>query len=141
MDVNTTPLIDVMLVLIVMLIITIPIQLHSVNLDMPAGTPQSAAIEGSGGGDEVDHRLRRHGQLWNGVALANMRFGRRPSWPNVAAEPDQSEVHMQARTSWPSMAASAAVMADGSATGCQEAWAWSVTNSTSSKTAQAVITD
>ena len=35
MDVNTTPLIDVMLVLIVMLIITIPIQLHSVNLDMP----------------------------------------------------------------------------------------------------------
>jgi biopolymer transport protein ExbD len=35
MDVNTTPLIDVMLVLLVMLIITIPIQLHAVNLDMP----------------------------------------------------------------------------------------------------------
>jgi len=35
MDVNTTPLIDVMLVLLVMLIITIPIQLHSVNLNMP----------------------------------------------------------------------------------------------------------
>lgn len=35
LDVNTTPLIDVMLVLLVMLIITIPIQLHSVNLDMP----------------------------------------------------------------------------------------------------------
>ena len=35
MDVNTTPLIDVMLVLLVMLIITIPIQLHTVNLDMP----------------------------------------------------------------------------------------------------------
>jgi len=38
-DVNTTPLIDVMLVLLVMLIITIPIQLHSVNLNMPTGTP------------------------------------------------------------------------------------------------------
>ena len=35
MDVNTTPLIDVMLVLLVMLIITIPIQLHTINLDMP----------------------------------------------------------------------------------------------------------
>jgi biopolymer transport protein ExbD len=35
-EMNTTPLIDVMLVLLVMLIITIPIQLHSVNLDMPS---------------------------------------------------------------------------------------------------------
>jgi biopolymer transport protein ExbD len=39
MDINTTPLIDVMLVLLVMLIITIPIQLHAVNMDMPVGTP------------------------------------------------------------------------------------------------------
>jgi biopolymer transport protein ExbD len=35
MEMNTTPLIDVMLVLLVMLIITIPIQLHSVNVEMP----------------------------------------------------------------------------------------------------------
>jgi biopolymer transport protein ExbD len=39
MEINTTPLIDVMLVLLVMLIITIPIQLHSVELEMPVGTP------------------------------------------------------------------------------------------------------
>src|SRR5205823_14196584 len=39
LDINTTPLIDVMLVLLVMLIITIPIQLHSVNLNMPIGNP------------------------------------------------------------------------------------------------------
>ena len=38
-DINTTPLIDVMLVLLVMLIITIPIQLHAVNLNMPIGNP------------------------------------------------------------------------------------------------------
>jgi biopolymer transport protein ExbD len=38
-DVNTTPLIDVMLVLIVMLIITIPIQTHAVKLNMPVGNP------------------------------------------------------------------------------------------------------
>jgi biopolymer transport protein ExbD len=34
-EMNTTPLIDVMLVLLVMLIITIPIQLHSVNMNLP----------------------------------------------------------------------------------------------------------
>ena len=37
LDINTTPLIDVMLVLIIMLIITIPIQMHSVNLNLPTG--------------------------------------------------------------------------------------------------------
>ena len=34
-DINTTPLIDVMLVLLIMLIITIPVQTHAVRLDMP----------------------------------------------------------------------------------------------------------
>lgn len=38
-DINTTPLIDVMLVLLIMLIITIPIQTHAVKLDMPVGPP------------------------------------------------------------------------------------------------------
>jgi len=38
MDINTTPLIDVMLVLLIMLIITIPVQLHSVDLDLPVAT-------------------------------------------------------------------------------------------------------
>jgi biopolymer transport protein ExbD len=42
MDSNTTPLIDVMLVLIIMLIITIPVQLHSVNLNLPQGAPPPA---------------------------------------------------------------------------------------------------
>src|SRR5258708_15211385 len=43
-DINTTPLIDVMLVLLVMLIITIPIQLHSVNLNMPTGNPPPPVV-------------------------------------------------------------------------------------------------
>lgn len=38
-DINTTPLIDVMLVLLIMLIITIPVQTHAVKLDMPTGNP------------------------------------------------------------------------------------------------------
>ena len=34
-DINTTPLIDVMLVLLIMFIITIPVMTHAVKLDMP----------------------------------------------------------------------------------------------------------
>jgi biopolymer transport protein ExbD len=45
MDINTTPLIDVMLVLLVMLIITIPIQLHSVNLHLPTGNPPPPPVK------------------------------------------------------------------------------------------------
>ena len=43
-DINTTPLIDVMLVLLIMLIITIPVQTHAVKLDLPdpnANPPQT----------------------------------------------------------------------------------------------------
>jgi len=39
LDINTTPLIDVMLVLLIMLIITIPIQTHAVKLDLPVNQP------------------------------------------------------------------------------------------------------
>jgi len=38
-EMNTTPLIDVMLVLLVMFIITIPTQTHSIKLDLPQGSP------------------------------------------------------------------------------------------------------
>jgi biopolymer transport protein ExbD len=39
MEINTTPLIDVMLVLLIMFIITIPMATHSVDVDLPADTP------------------------------------------------------------------------------------------------------
>lgn len=43
MDMNTTPLIDVMLVLLIMFIITIPVQTHAVKVDLPQpnGQPQN----------------------------------------------------------------------------------------------------
>ena len=44
MDINTTPLIDVMLVLLIMFIITIPLQTHAVKLMLPGpGKPQASA--------------------------------------------------------------------------------------------------
>jgi len=39
MEINTTPLIDVMLVLLIMFIITIPIQTHAVKVDLPVNDP------------------------------------------------------------------------------------------------------
>src|SRR3954468_2852638 len=42
MELNTTPLIDVMLVLLIMFIITIPIQTHAVKVDLPQNSNQSA---------------------------------------------------------------------------------------------------
>lgn len=44
-DINTTPLIDVMLVLLIMLIITIPLQTHSVSIDLPQGDPPPSTIQ------------------------------------------------------------------------------------------------
>jgi biopolymer transport protein ExbD len=41
MEINMTPLIDVMLVLLTLLIITLPIQTHAVKLDMPAPNPNA----------------------------------------------------------------------------------------------------
>jgi biopolymer transport protein ExbD len=41
MEINTTPLIDVMLVLLIMFIITIPIMTHAVKLDMPRPNPNA----------------------------------------------------------------------------------------------------
>jgi biopolymer transport protein ExbD len=44
MEMNTTPLIDVMLVLLIMMIITIPIQTHAVKVDLPQPSPDSAPV-------------------------------------------------------------------------------------------------
>lgn len=91
MDVNTTPLIDVMLVLIVMLIITIPIQLHTVNLDMPPPSKNPPLSE------PVVHEvfIDFDGTVsWDGVALVN-QGAVEAKLSEVAAEADQAEVHIK----------------------------------------------
>jgi biopolymer transport protein ExbD len=44
MEMNTTPLIDVMLVLLIMFIITIPIQTHAVKIDLPQNSPPTDSV-------------------------------------------------------------------------------------------------
>lgn len=67
LDINTTPLIDVMLVLLIMLIITIPTQLHVVKLDMPVPTQSKSHEEPKTIQIDVDDRDMIR---WNGKLLA-----------------------------------------------------------------------
>ena len=90
-DINTTPLIDVMLVLLIMLIITIPIQLHSVNLNMPVGNPPPPPHPPVVINVDVDF----DGTLyWDGEVVPN-REDLDARFKAVAAESDQPEVHLK----------------------------------------------
>jgi biopolymer transport protein ExbD len=91
MDINTTPLIDVMLVLIIMLIITIPAQLHSVNLDMPvvSSTPPKTDPVVVKIDIEADATLR-----WNGQILAD-RQALEAKLAEAAALQPQPELHIR----------------------------------------------
>jgi biopolymer transport protein ExbD len=91
MDINTTPLIDVMLVLIIMLIITIPIQTHAVKMNMPVG-PSSPPPKPP---EIVRIDVDFDGTIgWNGTIVAD-RAELENKLAMVAAQPDQPEVHLR----------------------------------------------
>jgi biopolymer transport protein ExbD len=90
-DINTTPLIDVMLVLLVMLIITIPIQLHSVDLNLPSGNPPPAMKEPEIVRIDVDFDGTI---LWNGEVV-NDRATLESKMVEAASKPDQPEIHLR----------------------------------------------
>ena len=91
MEMNMTPLIDVMLVLIIMLIITIPKQNHSVNLNMPVGTPPPPVKEPIVITIDVDFDGTI---LWDNEVVPN-RKALEQRMLNVAAKADQDEVHLR----------------------------------------------
>jgi biopolymer transport protein ExbD len=90
-DINTTPLIDVMLVLLIMLIITIPIQTHAVKLNMPSNQntaptkpPEVVSID-----IDFDGTV-----TWNGEVIPD-RATLESRLQQIANEPDQAEVHIR----------------------------------------------
>ncbi|HXS29477.1 MAG TPA: biopolymer transporter ExbD [Steroidobacteraceae bacterium] len=90
-DVNTTPLIDVMLVLLVMLIVTLPIQTHAVKLDMPIPNPNTTPPPPA---EVIDLEIDFDGTIvWNGtpidMATLDSQFRRE------AAKPVQPELHLR----------------------------------------------
>jgi len=89
-DINTTPLIDVMLVLLVMLIITIPVQTHAVKLDMPQGNPPPAVVQPT----VVDLDIDFDGTIsWNGTVLPDRATLERYLTAAARQEP-QPEIHL-----------------------------------------------
>ena len=91
-DINTTPLIDVMLVLLIMLIITIPIQTHAVKLNMPVGKPPPPTTPP----EVVQIDIDFDGTLiWNGETLAGGRPELEARLRRAAAQTDQPELHLR----------------------------------------------
>ena len=90
-DINTTPLIDVMLVLLVMLIITIPIQLHSVNLNLPTGNPPPPLVLPEVVKLDIDDQSRVY---WNGEVVDD-RATLESKMSASAQEQVQPEVHLR----------------------------------------------
>jgi len=90
-DINTTPLIDVMLVLLIMLIITIPIQTHAVKLNMPVGNPPPPATPPEVVAIDVDF----DGTIgWNGVIVPN-RAELEARFTAAAHQAIQPEFHLR----------------------------------------------
>ena len=94
MDINTTPLIDVMLVLLIMFIITIPIQTHAVKMNMPVpnnAAPPPAPPEIIRIDVDFDGTIG-----WNGEIIeAGDRAAIEARLAAVAAQADQPEVHLR----------------------------------------------
>ncbi len=90
MDINTTPLIDVMLVLLVMLIITIPIQLHAVNLEMPVGVPPTNLIKPEIVQIDIDEKSLVY---WQGLPVSAQELEAKMS--ELALLPTQPDIHLR----------------------------------------------
>ncbi|HEX4157530.1 MAG TPA: biopolymer transporter ExbD [Rhizomicrobium sp.] len=89
-EMNTTPLIDVMLVLLVMLIITIPIQTHAVKLNMPNPNSPPPTVQ------PVVHTLGIDfdGTIsWDGKTIPNLR-ALDPYFTEIAQQENQDEIHV-----------------------------------------------
>ena len=89
-DINTTPLIDVMLVLLIMLIITIPIQTHAVKLNMPqnSGPPPEKLP------DVVEIVVDFDGQIGFAGEMIKDRADLETHLYRLTQRPDQPEVHL-----------------------------------------------
>jgi biopolymer transport protein ExbD len=90
-DINTTPLIDVMLVMLIMLIITIPIQTHAVKLNMPVGKPPTTTTQPQVVTIDIDFDGTI---IWNGEQITS-RPDLEARMRAAAAMAEQPEVHLR----------------------------------------------
>ena len=90
-DINTTPLIDVMLVMLIMLIITIPIQTHAVKLNMPVGKPPPTTTQPQVVTIDIDFDGTI---IWNGEQITS-RPDLEARMRAAAAMAEQPEIHLR----------------------------------------------
>jgi biopolymer transport protein ExbD len=89
-EINTTPLIDVMLVLLIMLIITIPVQTNAVKLDMPQANPPPPVVQPA----VVDLAIDFDGTItWNGTAIPD-RAALETYLQSAVVQDPQPEIHL-----------------------------------------------
>jgi biopolymer transport protein ExbD len=91
-DINTTPLIDVMLVLLVTLIVSLPIMTHAVKLDMPQNKNQPPPDQRP---EVIDLEVDFDGTVvWNGTVVQNINQLEGYFRLEAAKDP-QPEIHMR----------------------------------------------
>jgi biopolymer transport protein ExbD len=92
-DINTTPLIDVMLVLVVMLILTLPVMNHAVKLDMP--NPNAPPPPQQVQPEVHDLEIYSDGTIvWDGNNVPNLRT-LEGYFQTEAAKDPQPEIHLR----------------------------------------------
>ena len=92
-EINTTPLIDVMLVLLVTLIISLPVMTHAVKLDMP--NPNAPPPENVVPPEVIDLEIDFDGTIaWNGTPVTDLAQ-LEGYFHNEAAKEPQPEIHMR----------------------------------------------
>ena len=92
-DINTTPLIDVMLVLLVTLIVTLPVMTHAVKLDMP--NPNAPPPPPDQPPEVIDLEIDYDGAVvWNGTPVADLNQ-LEGYFHTEADKPVQAEIHLR----------------------------------------------
>ena len=93
LDVNMTPLIDVMLVLIIMFIITIPIPNNAININLPNGAPPPQSNEKPP--EIINLRLDAQGKIfWNGQPVENKQ-ALENLFMTVSKKSEQDQIKLQ----------------------------------------------
>ena len=109
MEINTTPLIDVMLVLLIMLIITIPVQTHAVKLDLPVNQPnqppppidpvKNVAVDQRPGSGAVERIARHHAAA---SLLSRHDAADEPEFPSFTCSRTRPRATRSSMRCWPS---------------------------------------
>ncbi|MEA3084488.1 MAG: biopolymer transport protein ExbD [Paraburkholderia sp.] len=90
-EINMTPLVDVMLVLLIIFLVTIPAMQHAVRIDLPRASSQPEAVKPA----HVDLAVEADGSvLWDGHAVTD--DGLRARIAQAAQTTPQPELHLRA---------------------------------------------